>query len=92
MNELINGRMLHYVSTQNFNTEKFIHPSLQLSERELTFLKLICSEKTYKEIADEMNVSPRTIDSYRDNVFEKLQIKSRVGLVMFAIKNGIVTI
>jgi DNA-binding CsgD family transcriptional regulator len=37
-------------------------------------------------------VSPRTIDGYRDGLFEKLNIKTRVGLVMYAIRNGIVTI
>ena len=47
---------------------------------------------TYKEIALEMHLSPRTIDGYRDALFEKLNIKSRVGLVIFAIKNGIVYI
>jgi len=47
---------------------------------------------TYKEIADKMFLSPRTIDGYRDALFEKLQIKTRVGLVMYAIKNGIVQV
>jgi two-component system invasion response regulator UvrY len=47
---------------------------------------------TYKEIADKMFLSPRTIDGYRDALFEKLNIKTRVGLVMFAIKNGIVNV
>jgi DNA-binding CsgD family transcriptional regulator len=47
---------------------------------------------TYKEIADQMGLSPRTIDGYRDGLFEKLGIKSRVGLVLFAIKNGIVVV
>ncbi len=90
MNDLINGRMLHRVNTQNSN--RIAASSLNLTERELTFLKLACSENTYKEIAEQMHASPRTVDSYRDSLFEKLQIKSRVGLVMFAIKNGIVTI
>lgn len=61
-----------------------------LSTREIEFLKLACTEMTYKEIAAEMHLSPRTIDGYRDQLFEKLNVKSRVGLVMFAIKNGIV--
>jgi DNA-binding NarL/FixJ family response regulator len=47
---------------------------------------------TYKEIAEQMHLSPRTIDGYRDALFEKLSIKSRVGLVLYAIKNGIVKI
>ena len=64
----------------------------ELSDREKEFLKLACTEMTYKEIAEKMFLSPRTIDGYRDALFEKLQMKTRVGLVMYAIKNGIVTI
>jgi two-component system invasion response regulator UvrY len=62
-----------------------------LSENELAFLKLAGTDKTYKEIAAEMTVSPRTIDNYRDSLFLKLNVKSRVGLVMYAIRNGIIT-
>lgn len=61
----------------------------RLSAREIDFLKLSCTEMTYKEIAHKMCVSPRTVDGYRDELFRKLNTKSRVGLVMFAIKNGI---
>ena len=64
----------------------------RLSTREIEFLKLCCTEMTYKEIADKMCLSPRTVDGYRDELFHKLCIKSRVGLVMFAIKNGIVKV
>jgi DNA-binding NarL/FixJ family response regulator len=62
---------------------------IDLKEKEITFLQLICTEKTYKEIADDMHLSPKTIDGYRDTLFEKLQVRSRVGLVLYAIKNGI---
>jgi two-component system invasion response regulator UvrY len=61
-----------------------------LNDRELTFLKWSCTELTHKEIADEMNVSPRTIDGYRDSLFRKLNVNSRVGLAIYAIKNGFV--
>lgn len=60
-----------------------------LKEREIEFLKLVCTEKTYKEIAADMFLSPKTIDGYREALFEKLQIKSRVGLVIYAIKNKV---
>lgn len=63
-----------------------------LNDRELEFLKYACTELTYKEIADKMFLSPRTIDGYRDALFEKLNLKTRVGLVLFAIKNGIVSV
>ncbi len=58
-------------------------------DKEIEFIKLSCSELTYKEIADKMYLSPKTIDGYRDSVFTKLHIKSRVGLVLFALKNNI---
>jgi len=61
----------------------------RLSDRETLFLQLICSEKTYADIAREMIVSERTVDGYRDGLFRKLHIGSRVGLVLYAIRNGI---
>jgi DNA-binding NarL/FixJ family response regulator len=60
-----------------------------LTETELTFLKYTCSEMTYKEIANEMNLNPRAIDNIRDNLFEKLEVKSRIGLAMYSIKHCI---
>jgi two-component system, NarL family, invasion response regulator UvrY len=63
-----------------------------MNERELTFLTHCCTEMTYKEIADLMCLSPKTIDGYRASLFEKLEAKSRVGLVLYAIKNGIVVL
>lgn len=62
-------------------------PHQILKDREVEFLKLVCTEMTYKEIASEMFLSPKTIDGYRESLFEKLQVKSRVGLVIYAIKN-----
>lgn len=77
-----------------FFTEKETIPFWEkiLSEQDLAFLKLVCSELTYKEIAQEMNMNPRTIDSMRDSMFDKLDVKSRVGLTMYAIKHGLVII
>jgi DNA-binding CsgD family transcriptional regulator len=64
----------------------------ELNQKEIRFLQLICSEMTYKEISAVMKLSPRTIDGYRDALFEKLGIKSRVGLVLFAIKNHLINV
>ena len=64
----------------------------QFSEREIEFLQYVCTEMTYKEIAAKMSLSPKTIDGYRENLFTKLQIKSRVGLAVYAIKNNYCTI
>ncbi|MFT3681179.1 MAG: response regulator transcription factor [Ferruginibacter sp.] len=66
-----------------------IKNAIDLTTREIDFLKLICTELTYKEIADKMMVSPRTIDGYREMMFEKLNLKTRVGLAVFAMKYGI---
>ncbi|MCB0464300.1 MAG: response regulator transcription factor [Aequorivita sp.] len=63
---------------------------LDLKENELTFIKLACSEMTYKEIADIMDLSPKTIDGYRQDLFRKLKIKNRVGLVIFALKKNLI--
>jgi len=62
-----------------------------LSEKELEFLRLASTDLTYKEIAAELKITPRTIDGYRDALFDKLDVKSRVGLAIYAVKNGIVT-
>jgi len=65
--------------------------NLMLTEQELQFLKLACSDLTYKEVAQKMNLNPRSVDNLRDQLFTKLDVKSRVGLAMVAIKNGVVT-
>jgi DNA-binding NarL/FixJ family response regulator len=63
-----------------------------LTEIEIRFLQLSCSELTYKEIAQVMNLNPRGVDNLRDNLFTKLEVKSRVGLAMYAIRHGLVNI
>ncbi len=80
--------MLNYVSHDE-SKGKEISAISQLSPREITFLQYACSEMTYKDIAIEMQVSPRTVDGYRDELLKKLNLQSRVGLVLFAIKNGL---
>lgn len=62
----------------------------EITRNEMQFLGLCCSELTYKDMGEKMGVSARTIDGYRDKLFEKLKIKSRSGLVMYALKSGIV--
>jgi DNA-binding NarL/FixJ family response regulator len=67
-------------------------PALKLKDRELEFLKHACTELTYREIAEKMFLSPKTIDNYRDTLFQKMNVKNRVGLVLYAIKHNFVTI
>lgn len=80
-----NGDVMSRTLISRVNTkDQFI-----LKDFEIEFLNLCCSEMTYKEIAAEMSLSPRTIDGYRDRLFEKLNVKSRTGLVLYAIRTGI---
>ena len=84
--DLVTGRMIHSLQNGNSTQE---NATPRLTGREIEFLKLTCTELTYKEIADQMNVSPRTVDGYRDALFEKLGVKSRVGLALYAVRMGI---
>lgn len=90
--EMVTGRLIHSINHLDEPEHSTVKEVLGLNQREIEFLKLCCTEMTYKEIADKMCLSPRTIDGYRDALFEKLNLKSRVGLVLFAIKSGIVKI
>ncbi|REC46310.1 response regulator transcription factor [Chryseobacterium pennipullorum] len=72
----------------NLNKAQETEISVKISEREREFLKYTVTELSYKEIADRMCCSPRTVESYRDQLCEKLDLKTRVGLAVFAIKNG----
>jgi DNA-binding NarL/FixJ family response regulator len=89
--DLVSGKLIHAINKIE-DEGSDINTLSNLSERETDFLKYACTEMTYKEIADKMFLSPRTIDGYRDDLFEKLLVKTRVGLVMYAIKNGIVIV
>jgi len=61
-----------------------------LGERELEFIRLACTDLSYKEIAKSMEVSPRTVDGYRESVFNKLKMKTRIGLVLYVVKNKVI--
>jgi DNA-binding NarL/FixJ family response regulator len=87
----VSNKLMQYINKEEVYDSDVLTLG-NLSENEVAFLKWICTDKTYKEIADEMCLSPRTIDTYRDNLFKKLEVKTRVGLAIFAIKSGIVTI
>jgi DNA-binding NarL/FixJ family response regulator len=65
---------------------------INISDREKEFLVYTCTELTYKEIADKMFCSPRTVESYRDSLFEKLGVKTRTALAMYSVKTGLVKI
>lgn len=87
----VTGKLLHALAEGGDPTGSAKNV-LDMNDREIEFLKLACTEMTYKEIADRMNLSPRTIDGYRDSLFEKLNVKNRVGLVLFAIRHNIIQV
>ena len=86
--ELVTGRLVHRLQNGDSPIQSLIDE--KLSEREIEFLKLSSTELTYKEIANRIYVSPRTVDGYRENLFDKLGVKSRVGLAMYAVRAGLV--
>ncbi|MFM2362298.1 MAG: DNA-binding response regulator [Sphingobacteriales bacterium] len=85
-NDLTNKALL-----SGLRTKKPEHgiEDIQLSEKEIRILKLMCEEKTTKEIADIVDISPRTVEAIRDKLKSKTGAKSMAGLVMYAVKNGI---
>ena len=82
---LVNERLNSVLLDNDYNKDQHI-----LSERELEFLILASSDLTYKQIAEKMFVSVRTIDGYRDSIYQKFNIKTRIGLVIFALKNKLI--
>ncbi len=90
--DFITGKLVHALNSNN-NPDKVKTDAMRLmNDREKDFLQLACSELTYNEIAAKIFVSPKTVDGYRNALFEKFNVKSRVGLVLFAIKNGLVEV
>ena len=89
-NELITRKVMRAVSNL-VDDKNAVSLFAKLTDRELEFLKYCCTELTYKEIAGKMFLSVRTVEGYRDTLCEKLSLKSRIGLAMYAIKNQIIT-
>jgi len=70
------------------NVSQDANDKVKLSDREIEFLKYTVTEMNYRQISEKMFCSPRTIENYRDSLFEKLELKTRVGLAVYAFKNG----
>jgi len=77
---IVNQAMFNEISDQN---------RFELDTAEKEFLLSLCSERSYKEIAESMNLSVRTVDGYREKLFKKIQVKTRVGAVLYAFKHDI---
>jgi DNA-binding NarL/FixJ family response regulator len=92
INELMTMQIGKRLNVMNTQQQQQKEPVISLTDKEKEFLQWSITDLTYKEIAFKMCISPRTVDSYRDVLFEKLQLKSRVGLAIYAIKNNLVTL
>jgi DNA-binding NarL/FixJ family response regulator len=79
------SRVLHALANEETINER----SIKLTDRETEFLRYSCTELTYKEIGEKMFCSSRTVESYRDALFEKLGVKTRVALALYAVKTGL---
>lgn len=86
--DFITGKLVH--TLQNEDEKSNVLSQLSLNENETKFMQLACSDMTYNDIANEMFLSPKTIDGYRNSLFDKLNVKSRVGLALYAVKHGFV--
>jgi two-component system invasion response regulator UvrY len=87
--ELVSNAMMKSLADGSGSDQKEF---IKLHEKEREFLQFLCSDLTYKEISGKMNVAVRTVDTYRENLFNRFNIKSRIGLVLFAIRNELVKI
>ena len=88
-NDLTNKALLNGLRTKR-TTDTITPHDVQLNDKEITILKLMCEEKSTKEIADIVDLSPRTVEAIRDKLKTKTGVKSMAGLVMYAVKAGIV--
>lgn len=86
-NDLINNAMLKNITRKTTSPNT---PIVKLNERETEVLKGICQELTAEQIAEQMHLSHRTVEGIRTRLIEKLGVKNIAGLVLYAIKNGIV--
>jgi two-component system, NarL family, invasion response regulator UvrY len=88
--DFITGRLVHSLKNMEMNGVPKPHDTLNLTDREIHFLQLACSDDTYNEVAAKMFLSPKTIDGYRIALFEKFNVRSRVGLALYAVKHGLI--
>lgn len=82
------SKLINLVKSKTEGTKAL--EKVMLDETEINFLKLACSDMTYKEVAMRMRLNPRAVDALRDQLFVKLDVKSRVGMAIVALRHGIV--
>lgn len=83
-------KLTQMIASSKFNPYKK-QAIVDFSDREIEIIELICKEQTNKEIADKLFLSVRTVEGHRLKILEKMSVKNTVGLVVYAIKKGIVT-
>lgn len=88
-NDVVNKALLKKLVLKN-NLKPSFNQNIELTEREQEVLKLICGEKTAAEIGKEIFLSPRSVEGIRQRLIEKVGVRNTAGLVMFAVKNGMV--
>ncbi len=89
-NALTNKALLTNLKTKNNMTpQKMVQAEANLNDKEVLILKLMCEEKSTKEIADIVELSPRTVEAIRDKLKVKTGAKSTAGLILYAVKNNL---
>lgn len=80
-------RLARLIGTSKFGSKA--KPKISFSEREIDIIRMVCEEKTTKEIGDTLNMSARTVEEYRYRLKEKMEVKGTAGMVIYAIKNDL---
>ena len=69
-----------------------MHKGSKITDKEITFIQYCSVGYGYKKIASLMNASPKTIENYRDSLFEKLNVNNKTELILYSIKSGLINI
>ena len=93
IDKIPNTILMDYIKKSGNQEEKFNNSKLSsLTKREREILKLIADGMSYKEIGNELFISVRTVETHKNNILQKLELKSTIDLVKFAIKNDLIDI
>lgn len=88
----IKDKIFNIFTENTVNEPKNIEQVIDsITDRELEILNFICHEKSGKDISEVLNISPNTVETHRKNLMKKLNVKSTVGLVLFATKHNLIT-
>lgn len=90
--EMVSGKLIQAINHLDEKDAFAEARPVQPTDKEREFLHWVCTDFSYKEIADKMGISPRTVENYRDSLQDKLDCKGRIGLAIWAIKNNVVSV